>query len=89
MTRRLNGFEKGYKRGENQEISVMEAIEALTINVAYQVGADNKVGSIEVGKAADLIVLGSNLFEIQANEIHKTEIIMTIVDGQVVYDSSK
>jgi len=46
--------------GPDQVISVDDAIRAITIDAAYQIFADNKVGSLEVGKQADFVVLEKN-----------------------------
>ena len=52
---------------------------------AHQLRLEHKVGSIEVGKHADLIVLENNLFEIPASRIAGTAIAMTMMDGRVTY----
>jgi predicted amidohydrolase YtcJ len=46
--------------GPNERVSVDDAIRAVTINAAYEMFADDKVGSLEVGKQADLVVLSAN-----------------------------
>ena len=46
---------------------------------------DHKLGSIEVGKYADLVVLEKNLFDIPLTEIHKVKVCETIMDGKTVY----
>jgi len=46
---------------------------------------EDKVGTLEVGKRADLIVLDQNLFEIPKTEIGSTQVLRTVVDGKVVY----
>ena len=56
-----------------------------TINGAYVNFEETETGSIEVGKAADLIVLDRNLFEIPAHEIHLAKVLVTLLDGKVVY----
>ena len=48
---------------------------------------DNKVGSIEVGKQADLIVLDKNLFEIPPKEINESRVLATIFNGDIVFGS--
>jgi len=60
-------------------------IASYTINGAYVNFEETETGSIEVGKAADLIVLDRNLFEIPAHEIHLTKVLLTLLDGQEVY----
>jgi len=61
-------------------------IAAYTINGAYQMGLEDEQGSIEVGKRADLIVIDRNLFDIPASEISDAEVVMTVFDGQTVYE---
>jgi len=69
-----------------QKIKVEEALKAYTIDAAYAGFAEDKLGSIEPGKLADLVVLGGNLFETQPIELDKVPIRMTIVGGKVVYE---
>jgi predicted amidohydrolase YtcJ len=52
--------------------------------LAYQLRLE-KVGSIEAGKRADLIVLKRNLFEILTSEIARTQITMTMMNGRFTY----
>jgi len=49
---------------------------------------DKETGSIEEGKSADMIVLNHNLFEIEATEIHNTEVQKTIFQGKEVYSAN-
>ncbi len=69
-----------------ERISVEEAIKAYTINNAYAAFEDDIRGSIVTGKFADITVFDRNLTEIPHREILKTEVVMTIVDGRVVYE---
>jgi len=46
-------------------------------------------GSLEAGKLADLIVLSQDLFKIPPTEIVKTEVLLTLVGGKIVYQSPK
>lgn len=59
-----------------------------TINGAYVNFEESETGSIEVGKAADLIVLDRNLFEIPAHEIHLAKVQLTLLDGKEVFRDS-
>ena len=61
-------------------ISEDDALKALTLDPAKLIGIDDLVGSIEVGKNADLVVLTGNPLEIG------TWVEKTIVDGEIVYD---
>lgn len=71
-----------------QTLTLEEAVRAYTMGGATLLGIEDEVGSIEVGKKADLIVLDRNLFEIDAAEIPKTNVATTVFDGRVVYDRS-
>lgn len=68
-----------------QELTLTKAIKAYTLNSAYVMRQEDKVGSIEVGKLADLVVLDRNLFDIAENSINQTKIMMTIFDGEIIY----
>ena len=68
-----------------QAITLLESLKAATLGVAYQLHQDDKTGSIEVGKLADLIVIDQDLFEIPVESISDTQVILTMLKGQVVY----
>jgi predicted amidohydrolase YtcJ len=68
-----------------QAISLEDAIEAYTLNSAYVNFLDDKTGSIEVGKYADLIVLDKNLFDIPVTEISEVKVLLTLLEGNPVY----
>ncbi len=76
--------EGGWFPGER--ITVGEAIRAYTINNAEAALEDHIRGSIEAGKLADITVFDRNLLEIPHGEILEAEVVMTIVDGTVVYE---
>ncbi len=67
----------------NERLTVEEAIHANTMGAAYQLRMDKDVGSIEVGKRADLIVLSQNILAIDPHEIHKTKVEMGMMNGIV------
>ena len=73
----------------NEAIDLETAIKAFTINSAYLLDQEDKVGSIQVGKRADMIVLDQNLFEIPETQIGATHIQLTIFDGEIVFDASE
>lgn len=68
-----------------QEISLAEAVKAYTINAAYTMRQENKVGTIEIGKEADLIVLDRDIFSIAPNTIGQTQVTQTYLQGKLVY----
>jgi predicted amidohydrolase YtcJ len=69
----------------SEAITLEESIESWTINNAWQVRMEDKLGSIEEGKLADLVVLDQNLFDIPVTDIHNTKVLETIRGGQSVY----
>jgi predicted amidohydrolase YtcJ len=68
-----------------ERISLPEAIAAFTINSAYVNSQEDRTGSIEAGKLADLIVLDRNLFDISPTEISDTRVLLTLLGGEVVH----
>lgn len=68
-----------------ERIALPEAIAAYTIRGAYLDFTEKETGSIEAGKAADLIVVDKNLFEIPPSQIHDARVLWTLLDGQEVY----
>jgi predicted amidohydrolase YtcJ len=68
-----------------QKISVAEAVAAYTANNAYAAYLENELGTIEVGKYADLVVLSDDIFAIDPVEIADVKVDVTIVEGEVVY----
>ena len=68
---------------KNERMSLKQAIQAATINAAYQLRLEHKVGSIEAGKLADLIILDRNLFDVPSHEIHNAKVLLTMMNGNV------
>jgi len=71
--------------GQSQRVSVMEALRLYTINAAYQSFDEDRLGSIEAGKLADMVVLGEDILTVPPEKIIDITIDMTIIDGKVVY----
>ncbi|MFT5266247.1 MAG: putative amidohydrolase YtcJ [Polaribacter sp.] len=68
-----------------QNLSLEEVVKAYTINAAYAMRHEHKVGSLETGKEADFIILDKNIFEIPANEINTTKVLQTFLQGESVF----
>lgn len=66
--------------------NVETAIEAYTINAAKSLGLESITGSIEIGKSADLVVLATDIRDLNPEQIKQTPILMTILEGEVVFD---
>jgi predicted amidohydrolase YtcJ len=72
----------------DERATLVQMIASFTINGAYANFLEKTTGSIEVGKAADLIVLDKNLFNIPVQKINKVKVILTLVDGKKVYSTN-
>ncbi len=68
-----------------QRISIQDAINAYTQGGAYSSFEENTKGKLQPGYYADFIVLSKNLFSIEPTEIHSAKVLLTVVDGNVVY----
>jgi len=84
MTRRCPGKE-GPAWNPEQRVGLEQMLEAYTTNGAWLFKLENKTGSIEVGKAADLIVLEQNLFETDPMKIKDVKVLLTLLEGEAVY----
>lgn len=70
-----------------QKLTVEEAVRLFTINNAYGAFEENRRGSIEIEKDADLTVLSDDIFEADPHEISRIKIAATIVAGRTVYET--
>ena len=68
-----------------QRLTVEQAVRGFTIDAAFAQYQDDLLGTLEVGKLADFVVLSRDLFEIEPAAILETEVLMTVVGGEVVY----
>ncbi len=71
--------------GEDQSLTVMEAIKALTLNAAYQYFEEETKGSIEEGKLADFVILDRNPLEVESSKIKEINVLETIKEGNTIY----
>lgn len=68
--------------GADQAISIEQAIRAMTINGAYQLGAEQQLGSIEVGKWADLQVQSENPYRTPPEQLDRVKVLEVFVAGR-------
>ena len=71
-----------------ERVTLPEIISAYTINGAYVNHQESVTGSIAPGKAADFVVLDKNLFTIAPQDIHKTKVLMTYLNGRPVFKAA-
>ena len=62
-----------------------QLIRGYTLNGAYQLRMEDRIGSIETGKAADLTILGENLFEGDRYAIHRVRPDAVVMDGVLMH----
>jgi predicted amidohydrolase YtcJ len=72
---------------DRQQISRLEALRLYTRENGWFLRMEQKLGSIEVGKLADVAVLSDDYFEIPEEQIRRIRSVMTIVDGKIVHDA--
>jgi predicted amidohydrolase YtcJ len=85
VRRRDPESDDGPALGEEQAIDLETALDMYTRNAARIMRLDDRTGTIETGKRADLIVLDRNLFSIPPTEINETRVVLTLIDGRVVH----
>lgn len=73
----------------DQKISVMDAVRSYTTWPAFASFEETTKGSLEKGKYADFIVISNDIFNADPKELLKTKVVMTVINGRVIYDSSK
>jgi predicted amidohydrolase YtcJ len=72
----------------SERITIAEALHGYTLAAAYAGKRDATEGSIEPNKVADLIILSQDPFQVDTYEIGKTQVLLTMVGGKVVYQAA-
>lgn len=73
-------------RWPEQALTPYELLQAYTTNVAYENFFEDQVGTIEVGKKADLVCLDTNILTCDPTQISDSKVLFTISDGRVVFE---
>ncbi|MFJ2769219.1 amidohydrolase [Streptomyces sp. NPDC087300] len=73
--------------GASQAITLEQAFDLFTVNSARQEGMAHRVGLIEPGMLADLVVVDPNPFDVPITQVHATAVKMTFVEGEQVFDA--
>lgn len=71
--------------GAEERISPYQALQAITTNAAYQYFEEDKKGTLEKGKLADLVILNNNPLKVEPMEIKNIKVLETIKEGQSIY----
>ena len=75
----------GQTVGESENIGIMDAIRMYTYNGAYASFEEDKKGSLEPGKLADLVVLSQPILGCEPEELPDVKVDLTMIDGEIVY----
>jgi len=75
----------GRSLGPEHRLDVVTALRAVTLDAAWQHFLEEKVGSLEVGKFADLVALSRNPLDIPVSELTTIKVLTTVIDGEVEY----
>jgi predicted amidohydrolase YtcJ len=70
---------------ENERITVDQAIKAATLDAAYVLGLEDRIGSLKVGKLADIVILDKDLYKIAPKHISTTKVDLTMMNGRITY----
>ncbi|HTU15356.1 MAG TPA: amidohydrolase [Solirubrobacterales bacterium] len=89
MTARTRANAYGGVLDLGESISIARSLRAHTVGSAAQLGLSDRVGSIQRGKDADIIVLDRNPLKAKPKSIDKTRVLRTIVRGRTVYRPSE
>jgi predicted amidohydrolase YtcJ len=73
----------GAEIGPEQRVSVMSALRATTIDAAWQVFQEDRIGSLEEGKLADIVILNGD--PLTAEDVRQLEVVETLIGGRSVY----
>lgn len=70
-------------------MTIEQALRAITIDAAWQLRMEDKIGSLEVGKLADIVVLDANPFETAPMKLQDIKVERTMMDGNFTYERSE
>jgi len=73
----------------DERITVEQAVNAYTYGSAYARFSEDRLGTLEVGKEADLAVLSQDIFSVKPEDIGKTKVLTTMIAGKVVFTEAK
>ena len=73
-----------FRQPATEKLPLELMVKGYTINGAYQLRMEDRIGSIEVGKSADLVVLPENLFEMDPRKLHALKPDAVIMEGALI-----
>jgi len=79
----------GVVYGPEERLTRQEALRLMTMGSAYYMLKENRIGSLEEGKLADLVVLDKDFMKVPDEELSQIGILMTLVDGKPLFAEEK
>jgi hypothetical protein len=70
----------------DEKVDIYRAVDNYTVASAYASFEENEKGRIKPGEYADIVMLDKNIFSVPSNEIKTTQVLMTILGGNIVYE---
>jgi predicted amidohydrolase YtcJ len=70
---------------ENERITLNQALKASTLDAAYVLGLEDKIGSLKVGKLADIVIIDKDLHTIAPKDISTTKVDLTMMNGKITH----
>ncbi|MCB0931800.1 MAG: amidohydrolase [Mycobacterium sp.] len=87
VTRQRPGYPDDLPLVPRQRIGLHDTLRGYTANGAYQMRLEDRTGMLKSGLAADLTVLGADLFRVDPRDIHAVPVVLTMMDGRITHDS--
>jgi len=87
LTRQRPGHPDDRPLVPRQRIGLHDALRGYTANGAHQLLLDDRVGTLAAGRAADLVVLGADLFRVDPHDVHAVPVVLTMMDGRITHDA--
>lgn len=78
----------GVTLGEDERVTPLDAVKAVTKNAAYQYFEEDMKGTIKPGKVADLVILDKNILKVDPMDIRNIQVLETIKEGETIYRNS-
>lgn len=72
-------------RYSSEGLTRAQALKGMTLDPAYASFSEREIGSLEVGKKADFVVLDRNIMQVPIGEVLETKVKATVVDGKVLF----
>ncbi|MFK3660462.1 amidohydrolase [Scandinavium sp. NPDC088450] len=80
--------ELGQLPPDSEKVGRAEMLQAYTLNAAKVIGRDKEIGSIAVGKSADLVLFDRNLEKVSIEELRDAKVLWTLFEGRKVYQAN-